>query len=86
MDKLEESQMLMNTVTTEFDLDQIKIISISHGHRWTLEDRVGLGPEMITIERRLQELSMKPVDLRVLAKADKNKRFDRNYLRGIEKL
>lgn len=54
--------------------------------RWFLEDRPGLGPSMIKLEKLVQRATGHPIDLRVEPKADKNKRFDRNYLRKVEKL
>lgn len=52
--------------------------------RWTIE--IEDYTKMLRLEAQLQDLTGRPIDLRLAAKADKNKRFDRNYLRGIEKL
>ncbi len=80
-----KEQYLLDQVTKEFNFEPITLSSAVR-FRWILHEREGLGPELIKIERRLQELTGKPIDLRLLTKKDKNKRFDRNYLRGIEKL
>lgn len=61
------------------------------GFRWTLDyvqdqAKPDFGSNMIKLEIMLQEKTGRPIDLRVGARPDKNKRFDRNYLRGIEKL
>lgn len=78
-------QELLNQVLGEFGFHPVSIASVSK-NRWILSDRAELGVQMIKIERRLQELTKTPVDLRLLPKTDKNKRFDRNYLRGVEKI
>lgn len=78
-------QDLINKVCTEFELDPIRLVRTER-FRWILEERSGIGLEMIKIERRLQELTDHPIDLRLQPSKDKNKRFDRNYLRGVEKL
>lgn len=78
-------QELLNSVTEEFGFKPIEIFNMNK-IRWVLHDREGLGPEMIRLERRLQELTKKPIDLRVQLKSDKNKRFDRNYLRGVDNI
>lgn len=82
---MQKEEELLILVTKELGFEPISISSIHH-HRWTLIDREGLGPQMMKIEARLHEITKKPIDLRVELKKDKNKRFDRNYLRGIDKL
>lgn len=78
-------QYLMDQVTKELGFESIQISS-ANGIRWILHERPNIGPEMIKIATRLKEITGKPIDLRLLPKQDKNKRFDRNYLRGVEKL
>lgn len=69
----------------------IKVTKIVNKWRWTLEyDQDPNKPEfssnMIKLEKALQVGLKRPIDLRLGAIKDKNKRFDRNYLRGVEKL
>lgn len=80
-----DKQELLDQVCHMLSLKPVKLLKFD-GFRWILEDRDLLGPDMIKIERELQSLTGRPIDLRVQAKGDKNKRFDRNYLRGVEKL
>lgn len=82
---MEEQQWAINRACTHLRIQPITLLKIDR-FRWTLEERPNIGPEMIKLERLLQEATGKPVDLRLQPKADKNKRFDRNYLRGVEKL
>ena len=70
--------------------DDVRLVD-ANGLRWTLEYEQNpsypdFGRGMIKLEKMLQEKTHKLIDLRLQAKADKNKRFDRNYLRGIEKI
>lgn len=78
-------QELLNEACERLKIEPIKLISVNK-FRWILEDREGIGPKMIKLERLLQLGTKRPIDLRLQPKADKNKRFDRNYLRGVEKL
>lgn len=82
---MDDKQVLIDNACLYLNIEPINLIKVNK-FRWTLEDRDGLGPQMIKLERVLQMETKHPIDLRVEAKRDKNKRFDRNYLRGIEKL
>lgn len=48
-----------------------------NGFRWTVSDEL-TGSELLNLERTLQELTGRPIDLRVEAKTDKNRRAERN--------
>lgn len=78
-------QQLLDEACIKLGFDKVVLAKVDK-FRWTLEDRPGIGPQMIKIERLLQEATRHPIDLRLYPKKDENKRFDRNYLRGIEKL
>lgn len=78
-------QDLLDLVLKDLGFEPIQI-ALVEPYRWKLHERAGIGPEMIRIEKALRKEFGKPVDLRLEPKKDKNKRFDRNYLRGIEKL
>lgn len=86
-----KSQELLTDACKRLGLQgDVKIIS-RLGHRWTLEyeqspDHTDFAMHMIQLEKMLQFAMRRPVDLRLPKKNDKNKRFDRNYLRGVEKL
>lgn len=82
-------QELLTSVCRDLGLQEdVKIVEIK-GIRWTLEytqsqNHPDFGNGMIKLERNLQLAMKKPVDLRLLRATDKNKRFDKNYLRGVE--
>lgn len=78
-------QETLNAVCIKLGFEPVTIARIDR-FRWTLNERDGLGPQMIKIEREVQAETKRPIDLRLEPKQDKNKRFDRNYLRGVEKL
>lgn len=70
--------------------EDIKIVE-RRGYRLTIEytqspDHPDFIENMLKLEKVLQLAARRPIDLRLKAKNDKNKRFDRNYLRGVEKL
>jgi hypothetical protein len=48
-----------------------------NGFRWTLTDEL-TGSELLKLERMLQELTGRPIDLRVEPRTDKNRRAERN--------
>ena len=81
----QDAQKIFDEALSDLGFEPASVIVVS-GFRWTLSDRPGLGAQMIKIERRVQQLTGRPIDLRLQPKKDKNRRFDRNYLRGIEKL
>lgn len=76
---------VLDVVCAKFNFAPVKLIRVDR-FRWYILDRTGLGPEMIRIERELQAVTGHPIDLRLEPIPDKNKRFDRNYLRKVEKL
>lgn len=62
----------------------VQIVAI-HGFRWTLDyEQSPIHPDfannMIKLERLIQERTGRPVDLRLEAESDKNKRAKRNTL------
>lgn len=64
--------------------EDVKIIEVK-GFRWTLEyaqskDHPDFGRNMIKLERMLQLMEKRPIDLRLEAMEDKNKRKKRNVL------
>lgn len=81
----QKEKLLLKKAVSTLKIEKVNLAKIER-FRWFLEDRAGLGPEMIRLERLLQELTHHPIDLRVEPKKDQNKRFDRNYLRKVEKL
>jgi len=76
---------VLDGVCDKLGVAPVKLVRVDR-FRWYVFDRDGLGPQMIRIERMLQEVTGRPIDLRLEPMADKNKRFDRNYLRKVEKL
>jgi hypothetical protein len=68
----------------------IKVIMITNRWRWTLEyeqdaSRPDFSMNMIKLERALQAALKRPVDLRLEALSDKNRRKQRNVLREANK-
>lgn len=64
--------------------EDVKIIDIK-SFRWVLEyeqskDHPDFGRNMIKLERMLQLMEKRPIDLRLEAMEDRNKRKDRNVL------
>lgn len=88
--KVEKTALLL-AACKELGLQEDIELRDFNGLKWTLEyvqssNHPDFSRNMIKLERMLQEKTGKPIDLRLQPKADKNKRFDRNYLRGVEKL
>jgi len=77
MSRLPELDMRDACATLGFEVPQIVA---TDGWRWTLAEYPGLGPKMIKLERRLQEMTGRPIDLRLEPLKDKNKRKERNVL------
>ena len=75
----------LDVATAALGIEPVHLVRTDR-FRWYVQDRAGLGPEMIRLERELQTRTGRPIDLRLEPTADKNKRFDRNYLRKVEKL
>jgi hypothetical protein len=69
-------QKYLTLACKELNLPEATILEV-HGFRWTLNDEPGLGPRMIVIERKLHELTGRPIDLRIETKDDRNKRMQR---------
>lgn len=64
--------------------EDVKILEIE-GFRWTLEyqqskEHPDFAMNMIKLERKLQEKSRRPIDLRLEPLQDKNRRKQRNVL------
>lgn len=65
----------------------IKVVMVQNKWRWTLDytqdpNYPDFGKNMIKLERIVQEKLKRPIDLRLEAEADKNKREKRNVLGG----
>jgi hypothetical protein len=75
----------LNVATQALGIEPITLEKVER-FRWYLVDRKGIGPELIRLERFLQNFTGRPIDLRIAPKKDQNKRFDRNYLRKVEAL
>ena len=63
----------------------IKVIMVVNRWRWTIEfdqdpNKPDVGRNMIKLERALQTALGRPIDLRLEAEADKNRRKQRNVL------
>lgn len=69
-------QQYMTKACEDLNLPQPAILE-TNGFRWTLKDEPELGPRLIRIERKLHELTGKPIDLRTETKDDRNKRMQR---------
>lgn len=65
--------------------EDIKVIMVADRWRWTLDyeqdpSKPDVGMNMIKLERALQTAIKRPIDLRLEAMADKNRRKQRNVL------
>ena len=65
--------------------EDIKVVSVTNKWRWTLDfvqdpSKPDVSRSMIKLERMLQERLKRPIDLRLEAESDKNKRKQRNVL------
>lgn len=79
-------QEYLDQACAEVGVLPVKIVS-AKGLRWHVENPYpDFYKEILKIERLLHKKTGKPIDLRLDEKKDKNKRFDRNYLRGVESL
>ena len=63
----------------------IKVIMVTNRWRWTLEyeqdpNKPDFAMNMIKLEKALQTALKRPIDLRLEAEADKNRRKQRNVL------
>lgn len=63
----------LNDACSELNIEVPNLIS-TEGFRWILEHYEGLGPRMIQLERLLHRTTGRPIDLRLEAKEDGNKR------------
>lgn len=61
---------------TDLSIQPPTLIAVDR-FRWTFEDTPGLGPKMIQLERKLQAMLNRPIDLRLESEKDKNKRVER---------
>lgn len=83
--KNEERQLQLSLCCKMLGLQQdVELIKVD-GFRWTLDydqspDHPDFGRNMIKLERMLQLMNKRPVDLRLPAMEDKNKRKQRNVL------
>jgi len=82
---MEKEQKLLDEAVKVLGFEPIVLCKVDR-FRWSLEERPGIGPQMIKLERALQHVTKHPIDLRLQPKKDGNRRFDRNYLRGVEKV
>lgn len=69
----------MKEACAELSIQVPQIITVE-GFRWTLEQYLGLGTQMIKLERILQSKTKRPIDLRLESLSDKNRRKQRNVL------
>ena len=72
-------QEFINSACLMLGFKPVNLINID-GNKWFLEEREGIGPELIKLERTLQHMLRRPIDLRLVPIGDKNKRDQRNVL------
>lgn len=71
--------------------NNVEVVGVKDNDRFVLSytqdpTKPDFARNMIKLEKLMRQTLGVVVDLRLSEKADKNKRFDRNYLRGIEKI
>lgn len=71
--------------------EDVELLDIKDKDRFVLSyvqdpSKPDFAKNMIKLERLMRQTIGIAVDLRLEPLKDKNKRFDRNYLRGVEKL
>lgn len=80
------AERLISSCCAELGLQEnVKVVMVTNRWRWTLDyeqdpNKPDFGMGMIKLERLLQEKTKRPIDLRLEAEIDKNRRKERNVL------